>query len=729
MSANSQPGLRPPRLNPFIFPSDTDFRFVLLIVSVLGASLFIYDWLYYSFFGEELRRAILTCRDQASAAYPIDETMAVIDPAAHFDLLTAQTQARGQCLEPLEQFQAAWAFGGLAFFVIVAGAIYWTAPALKIWREKLVRLSPKDAPGVTAYLAHLSRKAALRRPPIFLWNPLNSVSSGLAFGRLGRYYVALSGGLAAQFYSDRPAFQAVVLHELAHLRNADIDKTYFAISIWQTFVITTLVPLGIILINDLLLFRNPGFAFDVVWRIFALAALVYLSRNAVLRAREVYADVQASVWDGPSGALRRIIAALPRPKGGAWAGILRVHPDPDKRRRALDETGQLFRLSFWDAFGTGVAATIAFSTLEFLLFSFAPDQQEGLATLGTALFFAPLAVGVVGAGAWRGAFAALVRGEAPRGAGGLGLGLGLGLILGQILSFVPEFETASALAGVFGLGQADFWVFYILWSVLLLASLFFFLRWIAAGASLWLQVVTTRRSLRLISGLGLTIAGGVLTVWLGSLFSLSNLSLLLFLVDPLGAYIFITGSPLTLLTLMSLWTFPLAAWFWRKRAATASEVNWALLDSSSEPLILPPQPPLRPGLAMIFALAGGLAFCGLLLLIRIGLRLGLSEAVRSTDQYILTFFYGQIALAVLMQVGVAAIVAAWVKQVGWAHGLFAAFVAGCMMVVGILGLNLLFGGTLDAFLAWTVFSLVVNGSAPLVLPAVTGMSAVAGWVR
>jgi hypothetical protein len=38
--------------------------------------------------------------------------------------------------------------------------------------------------------------------------------------------VALGGGLVTQFYSDRPRFRAVVLHELAHLRNADVDKIY-----------------------------------------------------------------------------------------------------------------------------------------------------------------------------------------------------------------------------------------------------------------------------------------------------------------------------------------------------------------------------------------------------------------------------------------------------------------------------------------------------------------------
>ena len=43
MANNIHRSLRSPRLNPFAFPSDTDFRFVLLIFSVLGATSLIYN--------------------------------------------------------------------------------------------------------------------------------------------------------------------------------------------------------------------------------------------------------------------------------------------------------------------------------------------------------------------------------------------------------------------------------------------------------------------------------------------------------------------------------------------------------------------------------------------------------------------------------------------------------------------------------------------------------------
>jgi hypothetical protein len=63
-----------------------------------------------------------------------------------------------------------------------------------------------------------------------------------------------------------------------------------------------------------------------------------------------------------------------------------------------------------------------------------PSRLELWGSMVTALLVAPLAVSVVGLGAWRGAFVALARGEAPRGAGRFGLGLGLGIVGGAALS-------------------------------------------------------------------------------------------------------------------------------------------------------------------------------------------------------------------------------------------------------------------------------------------------------
>jgi Zn-dependent protease with chaperone function len=281
-----------PRLNPFVFPSDTDLRFVLLVVSVLGSSLFIYNWLYYVFFGSEYLRAHRRCLASAAATYPDTSVGAIADPSTVFAL--------EKCIEPAEQAQFFWIGTGVALLLVVAVAIYWAIPGLKIRRNRFMLLTDERAPGMGTYLEQLCREADLPRQPTFLVNPHNSSVSGVVFGRRGRRYVVLNAGLVISFYADRPTFRAVVLHELAHLRNADVDKTYFSVAVGTSFAVAALVPFAVYLIYALVRGKEEfGFVFGVSWRVLVLAALVYLTLTSVLRARELYADVRASAWDGP----------------------------------------------------------------------------------------------------------------------------------------------------------------------------------------------------------------------------------------------------------------------------------------------------------------------------------------------------------------------------------------------------------------------------------------------
>jgi Zn-dependent protease with chaperone function len=725
MSSGTPAASRPPRLNPFVFPSDTDFRFVLLVVAVLGASLFIYSLIFFSIpvnqkFYFDTFAHCWDIRNRAGPPLPKTIEELAVNPEG----VLALQVAFAECRAPAERANAAWSIGGAALLLVVTGVIFWLLPTWKIRRSKLTLLSARDAPDVVAYLEQLCREAGLTRPPTFLWNPLNPVNSAIAFGRPGRYCVALNGGLVTRFYTDQPAFRAIMLHELAHLRNADVSKTYFAVAAWQGFVIAGLVPF------TLCMFVTPlGAVLNLSWRVLALTVVVFLMRNAVLRTREVYADVRASVWDGPMGAIRRVLQALPVPQATHWRSALRLHPDPEERCRVLDDTSQLFRMGFWVAFGTGVVAMIvAPSVVTFLASLLTGVPQSGLEVLGGVLVFAPLAAGVVGLGAWRATFAALAQGRLEHGAGWLGIGLGLGVIAGRALSFTgtgyvnvladqtPELPFVSVLLEFF-------------WGALLLAGLVLFVWWIVAGASAWLEVAAAHRSPRPTYIVDLTIASLWLAVWLGFLISAHELGLIalrLLTFDPISVVWSVVQHPFTILMMLSLWAFPLAAWLWRARTSSVTDASWAFLDSAPRPLALPRQMPLRPGLAFTTALVGGVGYCGLLLVIRIALRLTIPEAQRSSDDFILNFFVGTIALAALMQTGVAVVTAMWVRRLGWVHGLFAAFVAGCVMTVGILGLNLLFGGTLDPTFVWNVFSQVVNEGALLALPFVLIVSALSG---
>lgn len=776
MNDTAQAVARPARLNPLVFPSKTDVRFVLLIVTVLGASLFISNWIYLqTHFQELLAAASCEVRLQLKLNSIFAQNVSAFQTAAN---------AVRQCGIPNQRIETAYMIGGVVLVLGVAAVIYWFFPTYLLRRRKLVPLSIEDAPEVVAYLSNLCSETGLTPTPRFVWNPLNLASSPLAFGRAGQYYVAFPGGFITMFYTDRDAFRAIVLHELAHLHNADLNKTYFTVAVWWAFVAVVLIPFIVSLVVHQLNKWDNAFTILSLGLVLVLVVLVYLSRNAVLRVREFYADVRASEWDGSSGALNRVLSALPYIKGGWWS-MMRVHPVPAERSQVLYETQELFSLSRWEAFGSGFAIGIALSSVQSILsYLFAeqaqvlhkfgialPNVQRILTSLsklpygnvqiqtaisssgvnsvhseivvnsvGIALIIAPLIIGIIGLSIWRATFATLVKGQELRGVGRVALCLGLGLTVGTFLSFSFDNGNGPLVNPLFP------FILSLPWSLVVLVSLFLFLRWIATGTSAWLDVMISSRSPRLFYTVGLVMVSGVLVVVLAQLFLFHSLAtdIAPFFSTPsdllIGFAVVIAGSipllifdtllsPGVLVAFVCLWAFPLATWFWRKQVKTQAGPHWAFLGASSPPIVLPRQDPFRLRFALIVGLVGGLVFCGLLLLIRIGVHLSVPEAIRSTYQFRIILSYLQIVMAALIQATAAGIVAGWVRRLGALHGLFAAFVGGCVMTVGIVVIDLLFGGLITASFIWQIFCLVVNGGALLALPIALGVSAIAHRIR
>jgi hypothetical protein len=151
-----------------------------------------------------------------------------------------------------------------------------------------------------------------------------------------------------------------------------------------------------------------------------------------------------------------------------------------------------------------------------------------------------------------------------------------------------------------------------------------------------------------------------------------------------------------------------------------------LLDATPAAPALSPVS-LRPSLGLRHGLLAGILFAVLILLVRVGLRLFIAEEVRGTARFVTLFIYGQLGLAALLQASAAAMAAARVCRAGITHGMFAAFVGGSVMVVGILAISLLFGGTLNVAFVGSIFTQIVNAGALLALPAAAGAAAAVEW--
>lgn len=136
----------------------------------------------------------------------------------------------------------------------------------------------------------MCREKGQERALQFVWNPFKPTLSALAFGHAGAYTIALSGGPVAAFFSDRPTFRAIVLHELAHVYNADIGKTYLTIAIWQAFVAISGSTITAYSLFEVYTHHGDAQPATAAGRLLILALVVYIIRNSVLRARELYAN-------------------------------------------------------------------------------------------------------------------------------------------------------------------------------------------------------------------------------------------------------------------------------------------------------------------------------------------------------------------------------------------------------------------------------------------------------
>ncbi|HKD49771.1 MAG TPA: M48 family metalloprotease [Candidatus Acidoferrum sp.] len=693
------------RLNPLCLPSDTGCRFVLLIVLVLGSSLFIYNGLALHKLSVPAYQRCMALGPSASELSNVPGITELRDPSA----LVAKSQAFSNCVRRVQLNSAIWMLAGLAGVLTATLSLMWFIPAWKKRRGRLVSLSKEDAPAVLACLETMSKEAGLPRLPRFLWNPFNSASTGLAFGSPGEPCVALSGGLVTQYYTDPAAFRAVVFHELAHIRNGDVSKTYFAVATWYAFLAVALAPFFAAMSWD--------FVSVQLWRVLALTLLVYWSRTAVLRVREMYADVRASVWDTPRGALRRVIHALPRPKEGAWRKCLRVHPTAEERSSALEDGAGLFRISFWETLLAGLAAGIALPNFSLLLQILVPGAM--LVGLLASLTFAALLAGIVGTRIWRATLADLAAiGPAPK-AARLGLALALGLLLGYEFSLYSAFDSGLTTGMR---NPAIFWNCVLF--VMLLAGSVLFMRWETISASTWLQASLTPQSLRG-SFLGAQIVGtAFLTLVLGSLFVFWQVgdtylgsglpgfsSLVVF------GLLVALNQPAFTLVLFALWAFPLATCL-RRAPADANVSRFLFLEGetpTSAVLGSGSGVPLQPKVALRIGLTGGVVFCILHVMIRLVLHYS-SPPGGQSDQSKMLLYYSQVLLAALIQAILAAVTAGRVRRLPLLHGLLAAFVGGCTMTGAFFAVNVALGGGVALKFASDTFQTMVNSGALAAIP-------------
>jgi len=400
----------------FALPARTSFRFALLIAAVAASSFIIYQGIYLATpRGPALVSRMLSCEARAGAARS----------QGLFAYASALHQA-SVCYSGAERAEAWWGLLGVGVLAAAAGAIFLAQPW---WYRRRWHLSELAGVGTAELITRLEgvRQRAGAGPVVWLLQPLNTRLSAFAFGRPGRRFVAVSGGAAVAAVRKPAAFDAVILHELAHVKNRDIDQTYLALAIWRAFVVAALLPLAALLIFTPFT-RELGPPQGLLWRVAVLALIVYLLRNSVLRSREFDADARARELD-PETQLGTVLAGMPARAGRSAWRLGWTHPSGQDRAAALRDPAPLYRCGFWDGLAVGLVAAIG-----------AAAARE-IVTLMITTFSLRLLVPAVVFGAFAGAALAVAMwrnqlrepGTGTVKGWGAGLGLGLGLAVGPII--------------------------------------------------------------------------------------------------------------------------------------------------------------------------------------------------------------------------------------------------------------------------------------------------------
>ena len=415
--ADRQPGAGPPaqgRSGAFALPVSTSFRFALLIAAVAASSFFVYEGIYLTTpRGSVLISLMERCRSQALAHRPIG----VIAYASALHQATV-------CYSGGQRTEAGWGLLGVSALIIVAGAIFLAQPWWYRRRKHLTELTGGDDADLVSRLEEVRQRAGTG-PVIWLLQPLDARLSAFAFGRPRRRFIAISGGAAVTAVRNPAAFDAVILHELAHIKNRDIDQTYLALAIWRAFVLAALLPMAVLLIFS----RVLGEPQQMIWRMAVMALIVYSLRNAILRSREFDADARARHLD-PATALGTVLAGLPARTGRRAWHLGWTHPSGQERAATLLDPAPLHRFGFWDGLAIGLVTALGASAVREIVTLL--TATVGVRHAVPAIIFAAFAGPALAVAVWRKqlleADTGMVKGWPA------GLGLGLGLALGPVIA-------------------------------------------------------------------------------------------------------------------------------------------------------------------------------------------------------------------------------------------------------------------------------------------------------
>lgn len=349
------------RLNPFVYISETDIRFyVLVIIGIIMPSF----W--------ALTFGIL-----------ISSIMGELEITIFLRLLIM-----------------------VLIFSFIPFLIYWNYkrfPKKIMEKSKLKEFDQKKFPDHCEYIEKLhGMYLPTVKQPTLMYQPFDLSESGFTFGTKNHRYIGITGGLIRKFRKNINGFKSIILHEMGHIANRDIEKTYLVVSTWRFLFITLSIPFGIYFLYSIYLILgvfyygilagydtdniismmggNLGIGllmYGVITLYFLIfLTIVYVLRNQIIRLREFYADAKVIEWEESP---KEIVKTLEEGAGEQYSKfeiLTKFHPDINERIRVLKNNLSLFTPGLWVAFSIGFFYSLIELSLIFLETLFSISSWE-----------------------------------------------------------------------------------------------------------------------------------------------------------------------------------------------------------------------------------------------------------------------------------------------------------------------------------------------------------------
>ena len=332
------------QLNPFVFPTETDGRFLLLVMMIAGMALGLILNLLYFYTRIESGFVLLAI---------------AVGGVSLFFLWTRRQTAK---VADDEIESREWSS--------------FPPSATDLSEQNGLSLMQENIGQTTRDLPEIEEHT----PPQFIWDDDDHALSGRAFGYGERQFVLLPRGMYDAFVLRYKSYQAILLHELAHIANRDVSRTAFSIQLGRNIVRLTIFCVALFYFYiTFVAVRNSltGGPFASIWTGFQFLSeatvklllgllLIEAIRSSVLRVREYYADARAAMWTGSESHLRAQILAddngVVSPPGGGqrslrgWFrnSVAPLHPNTEQRLMVLNDTRELFRPSLEIAVFSGL---------------------------------------------------------------------------------------------------------------------------------------------------------------------------------------------------------------------------------------------------------------------------------------------------------------------------------------------------------------------------------------